>query len=127
MRFLKFSLRRLLILTGLVAVLLYVLYLRPTAVAKQFIHKIETSTDLESVSTQYFAKMRTDGASVEGDLQKRTWIDVVECRQRFAIRMKRAIPNTNDKQFVVANQDLYATPVGVQGVRGPYLEVREIR
>ena len=114
-------------LTALVAVLLYLSLIRPVAVAKQFTHAIETSTDLESLSRQYFGKMRADGASVEVDLKKRTWMDVVECRQRFSIRMKCAIPNTDDKQFVVANHDLYATPVGVQEVRGPYLEVRETR
>ena len=107
--------------------LLYVPFLRPVAVAKKFTHEIETSTDLKSVSQRYFSNMRTDGASMEGDLQERTWTDVFTCRQKFSVRMKRAIPNTNDKRFLVSNHDFYATPVGIQEMRGPYLEVREIR
>jgi hypothetical protein len=127
LRFIRFSLRRLLILTALAAALLYVLILRPVIVAKQFTRQIETSTDLESVSRRYFSEMRTDGARIKSDLRKRTWMDVFECRQRFSINMKSAIPNTNDKQFVIANHDLYATPFGVIEGRGPYLEVSEIR
>jgi hypothetical protein len=123
MRFIRISLKRLLLLVALVSVLLYVLVLRPVAIAKQFTHKIEVNTDLESVSDQYFDGMRLDGTSVGGDLEKRTWTDIFKCRQRFSIRMKGPLPNTNGKRFVIAIHDFYSTPLGVQAIPGHYLVV----
>ena len=120
MRIIRFSLRRLLILTGLVAVVLYVLYLRPVALAKQFTHQIETSTDLKSVSAQYFNERRTDGASVESTLAKRTWSDVFKCRQRFSVRFKGPA-NAHDNRIFASCRDFYATTIGVQEMRGLYL------
>ena len=115
MRLIRFSLRRLLIITALAAVLLYVLYLRPVAIAKQFIHEFETSTDLDSVSRQYFRGMNYDKATLESELQKRTWSDVFRCRQNFTITMKRMSLNIpTSKHFVFRSRDYYATPIGIQ-------------
>lgn len=126
MRVLRFSLKRLLILVALIGLLLYVLFLRPTVVAKQFAHKLETSADLESVSAEYFDGMDTNGASVHSVLQERTWADLFKCRQDFAISMERAFPN-NSKQTLVAIHRYRATPLGVCEEDGSCLEVKEPR
>jgi hypothetical protein len=90
MRFLRFSLRRLLILTGLVAVMLYGLYLRPTVIAKQVIQEVQTVTDLKRISEKYFdGVLFRDGETLQGcDLEPRMWTDIFACRQRFTIRME---------------------------------------
>jgi hypothetical protein len=90
MRFLRFSLRWLLIITGLVAVLLYVLILRPTVIAKQVIQEIQTVTDLKPLSEKYFSGVLIRGReTLQGcDLEPRTTADIFACRQRFIIRME---------------------------------------
>ncbi len=125
MRFIRFSLRRLLILTGLVAVLLYVLILRPTAIAKNFAHEMEVAaqTDFKAVSKQYFQGMRTDGASLEITLSPRSVTDVVRGRQQFSINMVRP----TGKDAMVNLHDFYATPIGVNELRGPFVILRRER
>jgi hypothetical protein len=118
MRIIRFSLRWLLILTALVAVLLYILLLRPVAMAKQFTQKLETPSTLESVIDQYFGK-NIRMVNVEGELQERTWTDIYRCRQRFSIRLKKPKPNTNGKTVLALCRDFYATPIGVQEMPGP--------
>jgi hypothetical protein len=89
MKFIRFSIRRLLILTGLVAVLLYVLLLRPVAIAKDCIQEVQTVTDLKPLSEKYFSGLLRDGETLQGcDLEPRTWADIFACRQRFTIRME---------------------------------------
>ena len=115
MRIIRFSLQRLLILTALVAVLLYALLLRPVAIAKRFTRQLETPTGLESVIAQYFGKkIPMDRVSVESECQKRTWTDIYRCRQRFSIGLKKPKPNTNGKTVLALCRDFYATPIGVQ-------------
>jgi hypothetical protein len=127
MRFIRFSLRRLLIVTALVAVLLYVLLLRPTAVARNFAHKMEvaTQTDFESVSRQHFDGMRTDGAILEVKFYPRSWTHVLGCKQLFSINMTR--PTNEQNKWLVSVRDFYATPTGVKELRGPVLELRQQR
>ena len=89
MRFLRFSLRRLLIVTGLVAVLLYVLILRPTVIAKQFIQEVQTSNDVNPILKKYFYGVVRDAEKFEGcNLEPRTWADVFACKQRFTVIMR---------------------------------------
>src|SRR5689334_13197949 len=110
MRFLRFSIKRLLILVAVVAVLIYALVLRPTVIAKQMIHEAETATDLKAISDRYFDGMDADNARAEGELGQRTWADIFTCRQSFVIRMTRPMP-TNKEQLIVSNHDCYATPL----------------
>jgi hypothetical protein len=67
MRLVRFSLRRLLVVTGLVAVILYVLCLRPTVIAKQVIQEVQTVTDLKPLSEKYFSGvLLRDGETLQG-------------------------------------------------------------
>src|SRR5215213_10049863 len=127
MGFIRFSLRRLLLLTALVAVALYALFLRPTAVAKRFAHEMEVAaqTNFESVSEQYFQGMRTDGAILEVQLHPRSWNHVLRCKQLFSINMMR--PTDKQNRWLVSVHDFYATPTGVNELRGPLLELRQRR
>jgi hypothetical protein len=92
MRFLRFSIKRLLILVAIVAALLYFLKTRPVTNAEQFIHEVQTATDLRPISEKYFGGERVeggvliDGGTLQGcTLEPRTWTDIVTCRQRFTI------------------------------------------
>jgi hypothetical protein len=111
----------------LVAVMLYVLILRPTAVAKGFAREMEIAaqTNFESVSKQYFGGMRTDEASLEVALRPRSWADVLRCKQIFHIKMVR--PTGKENSWIVSARDFYATPVGVNDLGGPFLESRSWR
>jgi hypothetical protein len=120
MRFLRFSLRRLLILTGLVAVMLYVLYLRPTVIAKQVIQEVQTVTDLKPLSEKYFSGVLfRDGETLQGcDLEPRTWADIFACRQRFTVRMMgtyhlRIEPPEPDRTFIIHFR-CYSTPFRIK-------------
>src|SRR5262245_18241275 len=117
----RFSLRRLLVLTGLFGVLLYVLILRPTSLAKSFGHEREVTaqTDFKSVSEQYFNGMRTDEAVLEVKLQPRSWIHVLRCEQPFSVEMMR--PTAEGKLWLACECNFYATPFGVNARRGPIL------
>jgi hypothetical protein len=107
---------------GLVAVLLYLLILRPMAVAKQFIHTMEASTDLGHLTREYFGEnIRMDTVSVKGTLQKRTWTDMFSCRQRFNIKLMKPKPNTDGKTVLALRRDFDASPFGVHEMRGPTL------
>ena len=123
----RFSLRRLMAVTALVALLIYMLLLRPTAVAKRFARDMEIAaqTDFKSVSKQYFDNMRTDKSSLEGRLRPRNWSDVLGCRQIFHIRVERRTDTEN--QWLVSQRDFYATPIGVNDLGGPFWETRHAR
>jgi hypothetical protein len=110
----RFSVRSLLALVPLVAVTLYVLYLRPIAVAKAFGRDMQVAarSDFDSVSGKYFGGMLTDGASLECVLEARTWADILRCRQSFSVRMKRPMANNNN-QHVVTVHVFSATPISV--------------
>ena len=122
MRFLRFSIRRLLIFTALVAIALYVLFIRPMVIAKAFINEIKTSTDLESVSKEYFDGMRTDGARIDGELAERTWSDILHFRQDFAITMVRAAGPPSNGQLVCTHQ--YRASFGIKERGRPVFEVQ---
>src|SRR5215813_13544613 len=98
MRFLKFSIRRLLLLTGLVAVLLYFLFIKPATVAKEFIHTVQTA-DTKEIS-KYLNNMYGEAAHVEGVLDERSWADVFSFRQEFVILVMRPDPESSTREFV---------------------------
>jgi hypothetical protein len=125
MRFLRFSLRRLLLFTALVAAALYVLILRPPAVARRFAHELEVAAqgDFESVSRQYFGGMRTDEARLEFELRPRRWRDVLRCRQEFEIRMVR--PAGQNDLWLVCRREFAVTPIGAHGRGVPVLIMRQ--
>jgi hypothetical protein len=112
MRFVRFSLKRLLLLVTLVAALLYALIIRPVAIAKQCIYEVQTSTGLKAVAEEYFGGAPLDNARVEADLDTRTWADVLKCRQNFAISVTQPVPS-DDKQLIVSHHEFYATPLGI--------------
>ena len=120
----RFSLRRLLAVTAFVAVMLYVLILRPTAVAKGFALEMKSAAqaNFKSVSAQYFGDMPIDKASLEVDMRSRGWRDLLRCRQVFHMRMERPMDKKN--QWLISVHDFYATPLGVNSLGGPYLITR---
>jgi hypothetical protein len=127
MRWFRFSVRRLLLLTAVVAVLLYCLYLRPPLVAKQYAADLKTvaAANLQSASNEYFDGVPAqDGSTLEISNYARRWRDVWACQQRFTIRL---VTPSQPNQFIVANRDLVATPLGIKDSNKIYLEVREVR
>jgi hypothetical protein len=121
MRFLRFSIRRLLILTGLVAAVLYLSIVRPVAVAKQYI-LTKRQTESELITRKSFGNQFTDEANIEGQLGARTWEDLFKCRQRFTIKIAQ---ETSDNQMKVAYLDFCATPIGVREVYPSVLMVKD--
>jgi hypothetical protein len=94
MRFLRFSLRRLLILVAIVATLLCFLKTRPVTIAEQFVQELQTTADLKPISEKYFhgeqveGGVLIDGGLLQGcKLEPRTWADIFACRQRFTVTM----------------------------------------
>ena len=127
MRFPRFSIRRLLLLTGLVAVLLYVLFTRPMTLAKSYIYKLQHAAPAEITKSLDYVSMDTDGAYTEGKLVERSWADVFICRQTFVISLVR--PDSEKPRLEeVENHYCTSTPFGVsQQEAYVYLEVREKR
>jgi hypothetical protein len=127
MRFVRFSLRWLLILAAFVSASLYVFYFRPTAAAKEFCHAVdlEAQSNCESVGNKYFGGMNWGGASLEHRIYSRSWSDFLHCRQRFSLSMAaRTLP---DGEQLVATRDYYSTLFGVRSAGDPALETREHR
>jgi hypothetical protein len=123
MRFLRFSIRRLLLLTGLVALLLYVLFIRPVTVAKEFIHTVQTA-DPKEIS-KYLNNMYGEAAHVECVLDERSWADVFSFRQTFVISVVRPDPESSAVEMV-ENHACCGTPFGVmQQESHVYVETRE--
>jgi hypothetical protein len=123
MRLLRFSIRRLLLLTGLVGVLLYLLYIRPVTVAKEFIHTMQTA-DVKEIS-RYLENVGGEAAHVECVLNERSWADVFSCRQTFVISLVSPDPVTSTID-TVENHHCYSTPFGVkQQAEYVYVEARE--
>ena len=123
MRFLRFSIRRLLLLTGLVAVLLYVLFIRPVTIAKSFVYKLEHAAPTEITEYLDNVSMDTDGAYVEGVFNERSWADGFRCRQTFAISVVRPDPEISTAEMIEMHL-CTSTPFGVNQ-QEPYLQVRE--
>ena len=120
----RFSLRRLLAGTALVAVTLYVLLVRPTVVAKKYAHEMRSAaqTNFKSVSVQYFENMRTDKATLQVGLSPRTWGDVLRCKQDFQVALVR--PTDKKSQWLISRRYFYATPFGVKDQGGPILVLK---
>ena len=121
MRFLRFSIRRLLILTGLVAVLLYLLFIRPVTVAKEFVHTVQTADPKEM--SKCLNNMYGEAASVECVLDKRSWADVFSFRQAFVIFVMRPDPESSTREEIEGHS-CCGTPFGVMQ-QEPLLSVRE--
>lgn len=126
MRFLRFSIRRLLILTALVAVLLYVLLIRPVAIAKEFAHEIETSTDLATLSDKHFGGMDSNGARVDAYLSDRTWANVFKCQQNITITMMHPMPSDRNR-LLISKHHYYSTPLGIHELGEAYLAESRLR
>ena len=126
MRFLRFSIRRLLLLTGIVAVVIYVLFIRPVTVAKDFVYTLEHAAPAEITKYLDYVNSDTDGAYVEGVLNERTWTDVFTCRQTFVIAV--VCPTAIPTEELLDKHDCISTPFGVnQQEKNVYVELREKR
>jgi hypothetical protein len=100
MRFLRFSNRQLLLFTGLVAVLLYVLFIRPVTVAKSFVYKLEHTAPTEITKYLGDVDIGTDGVHVECVLNERSWADIFRCRQTFVVSVVGADPESSTRETV---------------------------
>jgi hypothetical protein len=123
MRLLRFSIRGLLLLTGLVAVLLYVLLIRPVTVAKSFIYTLEHAAPTEITKYLDDVDIGTDGVHVEDVLNERRWADIFTCRQTFGISVVRPDPELSTAE-IIEQHACTSTPFGVNQ-QEPYLKVRE--
>ena len=123
MRFFGFSIRRLLLLTGLVAVLLYLALIRPVAVAKQFV-LAKRQAAFEHLANHKFAD-EIDKASVEAEMEPRTWKDIAKCQQRFALVVH--FERTADNRSWIAYFDNCATPFGVRNSDPDLFAVKDKR
>ena len=126
MRFLRFSLRRLMVLVGVVAALLYGLYLRPIAIAEQFVREMETAKDLAPLSDKYFDGMASRGATVTGYLQDQTWANLVGCRREIALRLERPAPSDKNR-VLISRHRYYSTPFGIRQEGAGYIEESRVR
>lgn len=116
----RFTTKRLFALISIVAVSLYVLYVRPTAVAHSFAREViaASKTDLSSVSREYFQGMRTDEASLKLIWNDRTWTDILRCRRRFTLEMRRPYARTKN-ELIVCVREFSASPLNVHHLGGP--------
>jgi hypothetical protein len=63
--------------------------------AEQFIHQLQTTSDLRPISEKYFGGEQVEGGVLTDggrkltgcELEPRTCIDILECRQRFKVIM----------------------------------------
>lgn len=128
MRFLRFSIRRLLFLTGLVAVLLYVFYVRPTSLAQQFAVELDAATKshLKVIGQEYLDKLRSDGRVIELKLHERSWSDVVRGRQLFSVStVVESQPEWSPTTKFFSTRSYQARISGVKEVGQVVFEVRE--
>lgn len=121
MRFLRFSIKRLFLLTTVVAVVLYLFYLRPSVVARQFAHEIDASTQshVKEIGQEYFESLNADGRVVEVNLYPRSWSDILQCRQAFSISI--AVSSQPSGKTVCTRQ-YKSTAFGVEDLGRPVLE-----
>src|SRR5690349_20539671 len=112
MRFLRFSIRRLLLLTGLIAILLFLLLIRPVTLARQFVLK-QRQSEAERVHSMKLAKLDPNETSIKGEMDARTWKDILQCQQRFTVKVSG---ETYDNRPYVVYFDYCATPFYVKQV-----------
>ncbi len=84
-------------------------HLRPVALAKQFIHEVESSYE---VREEFFNKIPAEQLrGVDKALKQRTWRDYLTCKQRFTVGVKKPLPNTTSK--LVVERDFSTGLIGV--------------
>jgi hypothetical protein len=92
---LRFSLRWLLILFAVVAVILYFIFVRPTVVANRFASEINRGnlSELDRLYTynngQAEVPFKRDDRSFAAVVQPRTWVDTICCRRRIEVDATR--------------------------------------
>jgi hypothetical protein len=121
MRFLRFSIKRLFLLTTVVAVVLYLFYLRPSVVARQFAQEIDAATQshVKEIGQEYFDSLNADGRVVEVNLYPRSWSDILMCRQAFSISIA---VSAQPEGKTVCTRLYRSTAFGVEDVGKPVLE-----
>lgn len=109
---LRFSLRLAFVVTAVAAIALYMLYVRPTAIAKRFVTAIE-QRDLETAKSCFhdqnlwvFDRGFRPTASVDliyAELLPREWADIWACRRRIIFRV--AYHEDTDGRHIEWTQD----------------------
>lgn len=119
MHVIRFSLRRLLVLTTLVALVLYFL-VRPSVVAKNFARRVENEAkqNPHQASREYFGFATTSPVTVTTMLHPRTWREVLTGRQRFTLEMITPLENRTD-EFLVDLREYCGTHLGIRETTEP--------
>lgn len=109
MQFLRFSLQSVLVTIAVAAALLYQGYMRPVAVAKQYIFDVENDSRVVRLIDGH----SKEGAFIDGHLKERTFMDLLECRQNFVITMVRHKQSVGMPVENCTYYNFHATPFGV--------------
>lgn len=126
MKLLRFSIRRLMIVVGAVAVLLYLLVVRPLAMARAFARNVENAAndDPAAASKKWFQGFRTTNETkFEYELLERKWGHIVTGRQIVEVRLVTPEKERSNSFFVERRRYL-ATPMGIQEMDGPVVDIR---
>lgn len=129
MKIFRFSLRRLMVLVGVAAAVLYVLVVRPPAMARAFARSVENAAngDAAAASERWFQGLRTTSETkFEYELLPRTWSQVVTGKQVVEVRL--VTPETErTSSFFVELRQYSVNPIAVQALYGPVVEIRSRR
>lgn len=119
MRYLRFSIRRLLLFVAVVAVLLYFVLLRPNVIAQQFARAAQA--DVGGTNLKYFGGMKSNSeTAVNLEMSRLSVWQLITCRRYFVLQSKTPLLSKASKALtgrtLVGNRQLYATPFRIQKV-----------
>lgn len=122
----RFSLRWMLILFALFGVLFYLLFVRPTVLANEFVaaingHDYERANSLfDFVPTiRGFSSFRGETCWYMGEVRPREWSDLWHCRRIIRVEYGWNLLDTGQRAFDVYSPVVFeATPFGVQRAFG---------
>lgn len=115
----RFSLKWLLICFTVASVVLYVIFIRPTAIAERFVSRVE-NRDFDAIQPlsfhgQSFAGMLGeeghtleecgDQVLVKAELEPRTWEDFFDCQRRISLEVSAERSQWRRRSSVVASVD----------------------
>ena len=127
MRSFRFSIRRLLILVAVIALVLYVLIVRPPRQARAFAERMRAaaSEDPAAASKKWFQGGRTTNETTfEYELLPQDWWQLVTGKQIVEVRL--ATP-TSSTASLVEVRTYTATPTGIRELHGPVMRARSSR
>ena len=119
---LRFSLRLAFLLLTLVAVALYVLYVRPTSIAERFVNAVE-QRDYEASRSllvnnelsvfNHGPKYFVDVDFLYAEIMPREWSDLLKCRRRLLFRIGDHDYTNGYRVESTSDFDALATPRGI--------------